>query len=262
MHSSFSGDSDAPMEDMVREAIRLGLEGICLTEHLDPDYPEIPEDVDFSLDIPYYRKKLYSLREKYKDRLQLHYGIELGLQPHLADQFHELVQREDFDFVIGSSHVVHGYDPYYPDFFRNRSEDIAYREYFESILENLKHFSDMDVYGHLDYIVRYGPNKNRDYHYSNYQDILDEILRLLIEKHVGLEVNTGGYHKGLGQPNPSLEILKRYRELGGEIVTIGADAHDPSKIAYAFDLAAEALRSCGYQYYAVFYQRRPKFLPL
>lgn len=262
MHSFFSGDSDAPTEDMVRAAIDRGLDGITLTEHLDPDYPEIPDEVDFSLDIPAYYAEIMRLQNLYQDRISIRFGIELGLQPHLSEQFHDLLAKEPFDFVIGSSHVVHNADPYYPEFFQGRDEALAYREYFESILENLKAFSEMDVYGHLDYIVRYGPNQNREFSYKKYADVFDEILRTLVEKQIGLELNTGGYHYGLGEPNPCRAILRRYRELGGEIVTIGADAHAPSRIAYAFDQARKDLIECGFSYYSVFEKRKAEFLVL
>ena len=238
MHSSFSADSDTSMEDMIREAICRGLTGICFTEHLDPDYPPTPDNEIFELDLDGYRKTLFRLREKYQKELQIHFGIELGLQPHLHDYFHELLATMPFDFVIGSSHVVHGYDPYYKEYFKGREESACYREYFESILENLHAFSEMDVYGHIDYIVRYGPNQNKYYTYERYQDILDEILRTVIARGRGIELNTGGFHYGLGEPNPCRAVIRRYRELGGEIITIGADAHGPEKIAYDFDKAA------------------------
>ena len=117
MHSSFSADSDTPMENMVLKALSLGLKGVTFTEHLDPDYPSTPESLDFSLDLFSYRKELLRLQEIYKDKIQLRFGIELGLQPQLEKYFRKLTKDTPFDFVIGSSHVVHGYDPYYPDFF-------------------------------------------------------------------------------------------------------------------------------------------------
>ena len=158
MHSSFSADSPTPMEDMIRQAVFLGLQGITFTEHLDPDYPATPDGLDFSLDIPSYQEKLFQLQDTYKDKIQIRFGIELGLQMHLADYFHSLMQEFPFDFAIGSSHLVHGFDPYYPEFFQGRKESRCYMEYFESILENLSCCKDFDVYGHIDYIVRYGSN--------------------------------------------------------------------------------------------------------
>lgn len=262
MHSSFSADSDTAMEDMIREAICKGLKGVCFTEHLDPDYPPTPDNETFELDLNGYRETLFLLKEKYHSEINTHFGIELGLQPHLASTFKELLKTLPFDFVIGSSHVVHGYDPYYGEFFRGREESDCYREYFESILENLDVFSGMDVYGHIDYVVRYGPNQNKEYSYERYKDILDEILRTIIEKGLGIELNTGGFHYGLGEPNPCCAVIKRYRELGGEIITIGADAHAPSKIAYDFDKAATILADSGFKYYTVFQNRKAEFIKL
>ena len=262
MHSSFSTDSETPMEDMIQAAISRNLSGICFTEHFDPDYPADPDGLTFDLDIPAYHARLHHLKEKYSQDLQIHFGIEIGLQPHLARQFRQLLEDYPFDFVIGSSHVVHGQDPYYPEFYQGRKVTRCYMEYFESILENLSVFDQMDVYGHLDYIVRYGPGQNASYSYGRFQDILDEILKQLIRRHVGLELNTGGYHYGLGEPNPCSQVIRRYRELGGEIVTIGADAHDPSKVAYGFEKAADLLADCGFTYYTVFCGRKPQFLKL
>lgn len=262
MHSAFSADSHTPTEDMIHQAIALGLKGICFTEHLDPDYPKTPDNLEFSLDVPAYYSKLMELKDTYKEKLDIRFGIELGLQPHLREFFHNLLKEYPFDFVIGSSHLVHGADPYYPEFFQDRPEQTAYMEYFESILKNLSAFDEMDTYGHLDYIVRYGPNQNRFYSYRRYQDILDAILKKLVEKQIGLEINTGGYHYGLGEPNPCTDIIRRYKQLGGEIVTIGADAHTPDKIGYAFDRAAQVLKECGFEYYTVFSGRKPEFIKL
>lgn len=262
MHSSFSADSDTSMENMILDAIRRGLTGICFTEHLDPDYPPTPNNDTFELDLPAYRETLFMLKEKYHSRLNIHFGIELGLQPHLHTFFRDLLNEFPFDFVIGSSHVVHGYDPYYKDFFNNRNESDCYQEYFESILENLNAFSEMDVYGHIDYIVRYGPNQNREYSYERYHEILDEILRTIISHNCGIELNTGGFHYGLNEPNPCRDVIRRYRELGGEIITVGADAHHPDKISYAFDKASAILADCGFKYYTVFQNRKPEFIRL
>lgn len=262
MHSSFSADSGTDMEAMISEAISKGLRGICFTEHLDPDYPSTPDNQTFYLDLDAYADRAAFFKKKYENRITVNFGIEYGLQPHLKKNFDHYIKKYPFDFVIGSSHVVHGFDPYYGEFFKGRREEDCYLEYFEAILENLNIFSGFDVYGHIDYIVRYGPNQNRDYSYHHYQDVLDEILLTLIKKNIGIELNTGGYHYGLGEPNPCIDVIRRYRELGGEIITVGADAHSTDKIAFAFNRAAEVLKRCGFQYYTVFKDRKPEFFRL
>lgn len=260
MHSQFSGDSDTPLEDMILTAKDAGLRGICFTDHLDIDYPDDP--ALFLLDLPNYSASVLSLQEKYHMEFPILLGIELGLQPHLANLHTDILSQYPFDFVIGSSHVVHGFDPYYPKFYEGRDEKDCYREYFESILENIHAFDGFDVYGHIDYVVRYGPTKNTNYSYLQYQDIIDEILKLLIDKGKGIEINTGGFKYGLGHPNPTEDIIRRYRELGGEIITIGADAHTPSHIAYDFQKVPTILKGAGFDYFTVFKNRKPDFIKL
>ena len=261
MHTSYSGDSDTPMEQMIQQAISIGMKQICFTEHQDFDYPptdEIPADY-FLVNTDAYLYDLLRYKEKYASQIQILFGIELGLQPHLMREHARYIKSFDFDFVIGSSHVCNGRDPYFPSFYEGRPEEEAYREYFESILENIKKFKNFDVYGHLDYVVRYGPNKDAEYTYEKYQDIFDKILKLLLENEKGLEINTGGLKYGLKETNPSIAILKRYRELGGEIITVGSDAHVPSYIGYEFEKAAEILMECGFSYYTTFQNRLPEF---
>ena len=153
-------------------------------------------------------------------------------------------------------------DPYYPSFYEGRSERAAYEEYFTEMLTDIGKFSDFDSLGHLDYVVRYGPNKNRDYSYKGYADLIDPILKALIEKGIALEANSAGYRKGLGEPNPCKDVLKRYRELGGELVTIGSDAHTTGSMCNDFPRLEAVLRECGFKYHAVYVGRKSELYPL
>ena len=254
MHSQFSGDSEAPQEEMISSAIEKGLAGICFTDHLDIDYPEEPNI--FLLDLPNYTSSVLAYQEKYAAKLPIRLGIELGLQPHLAALHTDILSQYPFDFVIGSSHAVHGKDPYYPDFYQNKAEDEAYAEYFSSILENIAVFDDFDVYGHLDYITRYAPDKAYQFDYIKHSEIIDCILKEIIHTGHGIEINTSPLNKGLSQANPCPEIVKRYRELGGKIITIGSDAHTAVNVGGHFDAARDILLSSGFKYYTVFTGRK------
>lgn len=261
LHSDFSGDSTTPMEHMIQQGIKNGMQFLCMTEHMDRDYPT-EDETDFNLDTDRYFAGYHKFQKQYGSRIDLRFGVELGLQPHLVDFHREYARTYPFDFIIGSSHVAHGKDPYYPSFYEGRTEDEAYLDYFLSILENLRTEPDIDVYGHIDYVVRYGPNKNNYYSYRKFSDVLDQILTTLIDQGIGIECNTGGIKYGLGHPNPCEEILTRYCKLGGEILTIGSDAHTPEHIGYAFDQIPELLKSCGFSYYTIFKNRKPEFIRL
>ncbi|MGN0166624.1 MAG: histidinol-phosphatase HisJ family protein [Acetatifactor sp.] len=264
LHSSYSGDSETPMEEMILQGISQGLNTMCFTEHQDYDYPDSPDGPGsvFLLNTDSYLYELARLKEKYQDKIRVLFGVELGLQPQLMRQNAVYAKSYEFDFIIGSSHICHGKDPYYPDFFEGRSEEEAYREYFTSILENIKKFSNFDVYGHLDYVVRYGANMDRNYSYEKYRDIFDAILELLLEKGKGIELNTGGITKGMKDFHPCMGVLKRYRELGGEIITVGSDSHDAEHIATSFARASEVLKECGFRYYTVFEKRTAEYVKL
>ena len=258
-HTIFSGDSETPVREQLNQAISLGMKSLCVTDHHDYD---VDSPIDFTLDLDRYFETMIRLKEEYKNKLELRIGIELGLQTHLEEYFKNLLSTYPLDFVIGSTHFINRKDAVYPEFFLGRTEEEAYLHYFQVTLDNVKNLSTFDVAGHLDYIVRYGPNKADFYNYDTYQDLFDEILKTIIEKGRGIECNTAGYRKGINQPNPGPEIIKRDRELGGEIITIGSDAHIPEDLGADFHRAKELLRSAGFTYYTEFKERRPEFKPL
>ncbi len=261
LHSSFSGDSTAPMEDMILKGISLGLHTMCFTEHMDMDYVYLNpgEEGMFELNTDSYLYELIRLKEKYAGQIKILFGVELGVQPHLRRRLAVYAKSFDFDFIIASSHLCNRKDPYYPSFYEGRSDEEAYREYFNSVLEHIKTFENFDVYGHLDYVVRYGKTKDADYCYEKYRDVLDPILETILEKEKGIELNTGAINYHLKELNPCTDLLKRYRSLGGEIITVGSDAHRPDAVAKGFDYAAGILAECGFQYYTTFENRMPEF---
>ena len=283
VHSDFSSDGMATMEQMIEKAIRLGLKRLCFTDHMDYDYPQV-SDYSFVFDMEKHQRKLVELKEIYRPRIELLSGVELGLQPQIKDRMDSLIKQYPLDFVIGSIHVVDRVDPYYPEFWESISEEEGIRRYFQAIIDNCKLFHDFHVCGHIDYIVRYIPTaitykqelradrsipENRlrreeanakiysVYSYEKYADLLDEVLKTLLSLGKGIEVNTSGLRYGLTYAHPRTEVLKRYRELGGELITIGSDAHSPEYLFYDFPKTEELLKSLGYRYYANFVQGKP-----
>lgn len=268
-HCLFSTDSTAEPEAMITAARNKGLSYLCFTDHMDFDFPESSQEQPLFVFSPEeYFKRLQPLQnEKSTSSLQVRIGIECGLLPHRPDlvmQQRKLLSDYPFDFALASIHILDGKDPYYEDYWKSVTKETALARYFDTMLSSITEYTDFDSLAHLDYIIRYIPAfaGTKDYCYSNYKDVLDEILRFLIAEGKALEINTKGLAAGLGCFHPSLEVLKHYRELGGELLTIGSDAHKPAAVAAEYEKTRELLLSHGFTSYCVFTRRRAEMLAL
>lgn len=263
VHSNFSGDSNEDINNVINRALELNMDEITITDHLDLDFPDEPNI--FLLDIKEYIKKLKELKKKYEGKLKIKIGIELGLQPHLKDVYDDIFECEDIDFIIGSSHTVNHKDVSNKKYFEGLTKDEAHRVYFEDVLKNIDIFPKISVYGHLDFINRYGREVYEDYKIldlEKHKDLIDKILRKLVEKNIGIEINTSGVRYGLSNFHPCKEILKKYRELGGKIITIGSDSHKTINIMQDFDRAKQELKKLGFEKFSTFDKRTVEYRDL
>jgi len=245
------------MDQACQRSIELGLSEIAFTDHLDIDYPGFDEQ--FMIDFDKYVEQCSIVQVKYASELKIRKGIEIGLQPHTLQQSAEVASAYRFDYIIASTHVVDKLDLDNGDFCCNKTKKEAYRRYLEDMYANIKKFDPFCVLGHIDVIRRYGSYEDKDMRYADYADILDEILKWLIENGKGIEINTSGFRYGLNSTMPTPEFVQRYKDLGGEILTIGSDAHSTEYIAYKFDLAYDIARNAGFKYITTFEQLKPSF---
>ncbi len=262
LHTNFSADGHLPPEQMIEAAIEKGLSIVTITDHVDFDFPQPPGQTPFDLPRAQYLQKLRDLKERCAGRIEVLCGVEMGLQTHLEPRIRQWVEGEEIDFVIGSTHLVEGEDPYQPSFYETRGDRAAHAAYLSTIASYAAALDSFDSYGHLDYMVRYGPNQNRGYRPADHEEVVRAGMRVLIEKGKALELNTAPLMLGLGQPHPHPLYLKWYKEMGGELITVGSDAHRPAAVGGAFQEAAEILKAAGFRYYAVYRQRQPAMLPL
>jgi len=255
LHSSFSSDSTMDTEIACETSIKLGLEGIAFTDHYDYDYPGFEDE--FNIDFEQYSKKLEFLRTKYFEHLKILKGIEVGYQPHAIEKTNQIVNSLDFDFVIGSVHIIDGFDPYEnDDFFRGKSKHEAYIRYLEEIYASVSEFNNFDVIGHIGYIRRYGHYNDRSLRYCDYNDLLEMIFKKVIQNGKGIEINSSGFKSELlNSPMPDFDLIKRYKELGGEIICVGSDAHAPEHIALNFGCIYDRLKEMGFRYTTHFENR-------
>lgn len=253
MHSDFSADCETPMEDTIESAIDKGLSEICFTEHIDYEYPD--PTIEFDLDLEGYREKIQEVQAKYKDKISIKKGVEIGVQPYLLDQYKVLMKEESFDFVICSMHTTEKKDLHSGDFFKNKTVDEAYEIYYQELLECVKHFDQFSILGHLDLVKRY--SRERSPH--SFHELISEIFKVIIPRGQGIELNTSGHKYGLPTGMPSSDILKLYKEHGGEILTLGSDSHVAETVGYDFKASLELFESIGFKYITTFDNMKPTF---
>ena len=249
MHSRLSFDSTTAPIDMVKAAETAGLREICFTDHYDYNTdPKIAPDI---FTVEQYNAEYGALKS---DRLLIRRGVEFGLTTWNQSQLERFASQCQLDFIIGSIHYVDGYDPYYP----GKSMEAAFESYLEQSLACVKVQDQFDVLGHLNYVCKSAHNPTHaPLRYEDYADICDEIMKTVIAKGKGMEINTSGVDR-VGDFLPSATFLRRYKELGGEIVTVGSDAHTPDRVGQYTREALEILKDI-FGYVCTFENRKPIF---
>ena len=253
MHSRVSFDGHDTGLTMALAAKAAGLKEICFTDHLD--YDPLGKMGVMAFDTAVYNEEYDSLE---LPGLKIRRGMEFGMTPENLSQFQQDLQRRPFDFVLGSVHFVDDLDAYYADYWRDKTIFQAERRYLEATLDCVRVHDDFDVLAHLTYIAKTRCHPApRPVVYAEHRELIDEILRTLAAKGKGLEMNTSGVDR-CGGYLPTPDILRRFRELGGEIVTIGSDAHRSDRVGqYTFD-ACGILRDI-FGYVCTFENRQPIF---
>ena len=254
MHSSYSEDSKEPMENMARQAQALGMKAICFTEHYDTDFPHAPEK--FQVDVAQYRQGLMEVRKMFPEMF-IGFGLEAGFMPNTVEKTEAVVQAHDFDFVIGSVHIVNNVDLYYKGYVPEDREQ-AYLDYVEEILKIVKKAENFDVLGHINYTSKMEVFKEKPMYYEDFPDIVDEIFKTLIQKGKGMEFNTSSL-RHCKSTDCMVGFLKRYKELGGEILTLGSDSHNTTTLGFFYPEALEVIKECGFSHVATFRERKPQF---
>lgn len=257
MHSKFSTDSIMDAVDACETAIQLGLEGIAFTDHVDIDYPGADESWYINYDK--YFSEILAVKANYKGKLNVLSAIEVGIQPHVIDESLRIVKNGSFDYVLASIHVIDGIDPYARAYYKDKSKLDAYERYLREIYFMITHFETFDMVGHFEYIIRYAHYIDRTIRYADHTDVFDCILKELIRQGHGFEVNTGTYRDPEATLKYDFEVLKRYRELGGELVCLGSDAHRANHIGLRFDYFAQMIRDAGFKYTVHYEDRKPVY---
>lgn len=264
VHSKISHDGISTINEYMEIAKQNQVIEITFTEHYD-DYTGIDTNLS-TLDINHY-KEIF-LKCKNDDIIKTNFGIEIGLRPESYELITNMIKNNKYDFIIGSSHITCGKDMAYDNsFFEGISPHEAIVNYLNEVLENIILYkNEFDVYGHLDYVIRYvikyyGNIMNK-INYNEFKGLINEILLSIIKYDKGIEINTSGIRYGLNYCHPNIDILKRYKELGGEIITIGSDAHRIEDLASNFNSVYDILESINIKNITIYHNRSPELIKI
>ena len=258
-HCDLSFDGESTAAEMTERALELGMKYYALTDHIEVN---VFYDGEYRCDRTEERAAalLPELKREYSDRLTLLYGVELGQAVHNRELAQRLLRDNKYDFVIGSCHMVRGYDDFYFLDYNEHDPVKLLDIYFEELLETAE-WDGFDVMAHLTYPLRYicGDYK-KEIDMSRFDAVTDKIFLTLVKNGKGLEINTSGLRQSIACLLPEEKYIRRYYELGGRILTIGSDAHKTSDLGKGIAEGIAAAKSAGFKEIAVYLDREPRFI--
>lgn len=267
VHTEYSDDSVYPMESVVKDAIDIGLDEICVTDHVDYGVKvdwDSGEEIRYrhgaplaNVDYPRYAAEVRRMRELYSGWITIKMGMEFGVQTHTIPQFEALFRRYPFDFIILSIHQVEDKEFWTQDFQRGRTQREYNERYYEEMLNVVKAYKNYSVLGHVDLIKRY--DKAGLYPFEEVRPMIAEILKTVIADGKGIELNTSSHRYGLMDSMPSAELLRLYKDLGGSIVTIGTDSHALEHLGTYIKEAESQLKELGFRQFCTYEKMEPIF---
>ncbi len=260
VHTMFSGDSEAEPEAQLEAAAALGIGEICFTDHVDFDNPGQnfePAELEVR------RTRLERFGGRYKN-VTFRQGAEISMaaDPLCREKTLAYLAPHRLDFIIGSVHCVGSQDVYFPEYHAGKPKHEAYCAYLETILRCLPQYGFISVLGHYDFVAKNAPYEDRSMRTDlspRVKEAFGEIFRTVVSMGKGIEVNTAAWR---GAPCWGLDVLKLYRQSGGEFVTFGSDAHRPSAVGNRLDEARRLAAEAGIPYYAVFRDMEPELIPM
>lgn len=260
-HSQFSFDGKkASVEASARAGKAAGLSGMCFTDHCDFFVPAMKARFEHCVpeqfDIRAQQTEIDRVRDVIGD-FEIFKGVEIGLGVKSREKTRKLLEENEFDQVIASLHYLDDTDPFWGGYYKGKDWKTAYGHYLETALEEMAWLGDFDIFGHYDYVARYAPYPECSILYKDFPDILDGILKYLAENGKALEINTKTYQE-YNDRTPVLDrdIFLRFKEMGGEAISLGSDSHNPERVGENFLRFSAFIESCGFRYTAHFKSRR------
>lgn len=260
VHSMLSFDCESDLDAICRHGIELGLEEVILTDHYEMFEGATTMQSYHKHYVRYSREQVLACRARWEGKIFLGFGIELGQWHHQPEAAQMVLAANHYDYVLASLHRLEHREMFQTDF--SKVDRVSMREHYLEELMQIAETGDYDCLAHFDLIKRYAAFQGISLRMEDLREATHEILKTVIRRGRGLEVNTSGLGTVLQEPLPSPEILRWYRQLGGEIITVGSDAHTLDKMAGNYERAEALIRNLGFRYIARYHQRKVSFVPI
>lgn len=259
-HSENSFDATSSVDEMCITAIDRGLYAIAITDHCEAPFIRFGADCefgDFNVQIPRSFSDATAAREKYRGKLKVLRGLELGEPMHDPKATEQALSYGDFDFVLASVHNLKNMQDFYYMNYSGVDVDKLLGMYFEELAQTAG-FERFDSLSHLTYPLRYivaGTGRFPDL--SKHGECIDKIFKILIKNKKALEINVSGLFKELKTTLPDEKLVRRFRELGGEYITIGTDAHSAEMVGVGLEQGIAVAKRAGFSQYAIYENHQP-----
>jgi len=264
IHTSISPDGEDCMRDMIRASAEKGIKQVCFTDHCDiikwgtEDLSEDAENV-----LPRALEERSKISPEDTRDIEVRVGIELGEAHYSPERAVKIASHPEADFILGSVHVLKEYGDFFLIRYESMEQCRVLMDAYLDILLEVARLDFFDVMAHIGYPTRYMTRAGFPL-YPNLRlhgDRLEALLKLLIQNGRGIEINCSGIRDGCGS-FPPLEIVRFFRELGGEIVTVGSDAHRTRDAGACIAEGYEILLEAGFKYVTTFKRRKPEFIKI
>lgn len=260
-HSDNSFDAENTVDEMCTAAINRGLWAIAVTDHCEAPFIKCGENCEFgSFDrqIPKSVNDALAAKEKYRGKLNVICGLELGEPMHDLSQTAHALNYADFDFVLASVHNLRDRDDFYYMDYSKVDIDMLLGDYFAELAETAA-FDHFDSLSHLTYPLRYIVERTGKFpDLSKHREQIENIFNILIKNKKSLEINVSGLFQPINMTLPHQELINLYRKMGGEYITIGTDAHSSERVGVGVEKGIEAAQIAGFAYYTVYKKHTPQ----
>lgn len=253
MHSRNSCDTNIPMHEMCERALELDIPEIAFTEHYNEHQGDICKD---KYSPENYFRDLEECRTRYAPHgLTIRAGLEVGEGHLYQSEVETMLSAYPYDFVLGSLHWTRGESIFNPQYFSARSAHDAMTQYFIELAE-MAEVSDYDCLSHIDVCKRFAYNVYNHFSITDWENVVRPVLAAVIKRGKGIEINTSALRMPVAQVHPGAECIQWYREMGGEVLTIGSDSHNPRQLGTGLDVALDVARAAGFTQLARYERRK------